>query len=153
MSAFALRKRLLSGQTDSTPAVPATSVEEQTIDDASDKNEEQDVASIRKSKRSRLSRQKPKTGDILNLVPEAPPVEVPPAQLVADLEKEAPEGPTRSLPVETLPELRQQEVAIEAPPILLSNFKPSRSNYQKRKNGNIHLKLTDGEVGPTMARN
>ena len=154
MSAFALRKRLLSVQADTTPAVHAApSAVDQTIDNAAldtptTKSQEQEAASPRRSKRTRLSRSKSSKAEEAS----NPISELPPAPIIPAPEKATYEDPAPSLPADSLPELRQDEVTIEASPILFSNFKPSRSNHQKRKNGKIHLKLTDGEVRYTVLR-
>lgn len=142
MSAFALRKRLLAAQVDSTPAVTTAHIAEQpTNATPTPKRQEQDVASPRRSKRTRLARETSKPKDVPELVTRAPTTQETPV-----IEKKTPVETASSLPAESLPDLRQDEVAIEASPILFSNFKPSRSNHLRRKNGIIRLKLVDGEV-------
>lgn len=47
------------------------------------------------------------------------------------------------------PSIADDEILVKptnALPVQLSKFKPSKSNYQKRKDGRILLKLSDGEV-------
>lgn len=144
MSAFALRKRLLNGQAANSPA-PAQAeqfgINEAGVTAQTTPNQPLDTASPRRSKRTRLARPAPKQDSN------------PEAVLEGSLQKES--TTEKGQPLELLPVLPRDSVvasgndektSIEPPPILLSNFKPSKGNYQKRKDGRIHLKLVDGDV-------
>ena len=142
MSAFALRKRLLAGNPDSNPATLTAHVAEQpTSATPTPERQEQDVAKPRRSKRARLARDASKPKDAREIVTLAPSTQETPV-----IEQETPAETASSLTAESLPDLRQDEVAIEASPILFSSFKPSRSNHTRKKDGKIRLKLVDGEV-------
>ncbi|KAK7754378.1 Polynucleotide 5'-hydroxyl-kinase grc3 [Diatrype stigma] len=140
MSAFALRKRLLAGQTTSSPAplpeAPGTDGTAQTT-----QNQSEDTPSPRKSRRLRLARgpsnQEDSTAPVSGAQPQ--PTHTPEKGLLSEPPAALPTEPVR---VRTK---SNDETPIEPPPILFSNFKPSKSNYQKRKDGRLHLKLVDGE--------
>lgn len=143
MSAFALRKRLLATQTTNSPA---TTTEPVHVNDAAvltaqpTQSQTEDTAIPRKSRRIRLAREaskheeNPESGSAVSLQADRTP------------EKTLASDPISPLPVESAPTLSDIGVPIEPSSILLSNFKPSRNNYQRRKDGRIHLKLVDGEV-------
>lgn len=139
MSAFALRKTLLAAQTYSSPT-SATSQQPDTNDTTeTTRRQTQDTASPRKLRKSRLARPKYDHEGSPGPVSAAPLQ----SQLTPErgLSSEPPPLPTQPVPV-----LAHEETPIDPPPILFSNFKPSKSNYQKRKDGRIHLKLAAGEV-------
>lgn len=144
MSAFALRKRLLAGQTTSSPATPTESSDTNDSTQTS-QIQTQDTTTPRRSKRTRLARPPSNHEDKPELVQGAP--------LQPDLtsEKGVPSKPSPALPIEPTPFVANNETPIEPPPILFSNFKPSKSNYQKRKDGRIHMKIIDREVCSAQA--
>lgn len=139
MSAFALRKRLLAGQTTSSPTPPP----ETPVTDGTSQitqHQSEDIPSPRKSKRIRLARGPSNQEDSLTPVSGAPP------QRVHTPEKGLSSEPLPALPAAPVHTKSNDETPIEPPPILFSNFKPAKSNYQLRKDGRLHLKLVDGEV-------
>ncbi|RYP74969.1 hypothetical protein DL769_003904 [Monosporascus sp. CRB-8-3] len=144
MSAFALRKRLLSAHTASSPAASNITAEQPVKGDVvlpslSTESQTQDKARPRRSKRTRL----PRTPSTQENHPAPDSKEL--AQAAPATEKGLPPDTASPLPAESSPAIGHYETPIEPPPVLFSNFKPSKSNYQKRKDGRLHLKLVDGE--------
>ncbi|XXH01507.1 hypothetical protein Hte_007867 [Hypoxylon texense] len=142
MSAFALRKRLLSRE--ATPTLPKSDVAEDTdaIQPSADITEASNARSRKKARRGPKAQPAPSHDNELDValkgsIPEAPSAddhvhmntndvlpEIPPSRMQDDEDSVE--------PVETLPSQ-------------LSIFKPSKGNYQKRKDGRLVLKLSDGE--------
>ncbi|KAI1807422.1 hypothetical protein F4811DRAFT_505736 [Daldinia bambusicola] len=155
MSAFALRKRLLNQQTTNTlsnidttnettnkTTNEATSTPE--VPSASSTSESGPPRSLRKTRRS-LKVQQPSSTDnepSTNIKVVLPEISSPPKD--DSLISSRPEGSSRS----PSPSINGDEILVKptkALPIHLSNFKPSKINYQKRRDGRILLKLSDGD--------
>ncbi|KAI1443167.1 hypothetical protein F5Y02DRAFT_225177 [Annulohypoxylon stygium] len=146
VSAFALRKKLLSQQ--ATPkSAEATQDEEIGLASPSAKssqsNKSKDLKKSRKdtSAQTRIDLEKKSSTSLKDQGPlsEYVPVgnsavpnpsdnaEIRPSPPTTDDEDEVPDKPVKVLPIQ------------------LSSFKPSKNNYQMRKDGRIVLKLSDGE--------
>lgn len=140
MSAFALRKKLLSQQT--TPTPPRLT----TTDDAVSTPSTPDTGVPRSRTPIKSRRDVQPT-----LSPEIGPNDTPKDSIRANLSTEnapAP-GSTGDLAKSTSPSITDDEVLVkplQALPVQLSNFKPTKANHQRRKDGRIVLKLSDGEV-------
>lgn len=151
VSAFALRKKLLSQQ--ATPkSAEATQDEEIGLASPSAKssqsNKSKDLKKSRKdtSAQTRIDLEKKSSTSLKDQGPlsEYVPVgnsavpnpsdnaEIRPSPPTTDDEDEVPDKPVKVLPIQ------------------LSSFKPSKNNYQMRKDGRIVLKLSDGEVCHTL---
>ncbi|KAI1413376.1 hypothetical protein F5Y13DRAFT_198646 [Hypoxylon sp. FL1857] len=140
MSAFALRKKLLSQQTTTTAATSTvdTAVE---VDTASPSPETVETGKSRSSKKSKKQ-------------PSAQPTSSHENEISASLEDSLPvdvditPDPPVALAASPSPPTFDDEVSVKTPkalPIQLSNFRQSKSNYQRRKDGRIVLKLSDGD--------
>ncbi|OTA52909.1 hypothetical protein K449DRAFT_340263 [Hypoxylon sp. EC38] len=141
MSAFALRKKLLSQET--TTATP-TSTAIDTADEVHTVSPSPGPADTGKARSSKKSKKGPTVQPAPNHengasadVKDSPPTE-------ANNAYDSPSASARS----TSPPTSDDEVSVKQAkvlPIQLSNFKPSKSNYQRRKDGRIVLKLFDGD--------
>ncbi|KAI1768449.1 hypothetical protein GGR53DRAFT_409928 [Hypoxylon sp. FL1150] len=142
MSAFALRKRLLSQQATPTPATSETAKDIEIVPPTADFVEDISSRSPKKARkgsrpRSVLSRENELDVALKGSLPEAP--------LGNDLVQ------VRSnevLPRSSSPSGPENEGAIgPVKPLSLqfSSFKPSRSNFQRSKDGRLVLRLTEGE--------
>ncbi|KAI8964190.1 hypothetical protein F5Y11DRAFT_112475 [Daldinia sp. FL1419] len=147
MSAFALRKRLLNQQT------PTASSNIDAYDEAVSTPEAQPTLESSVSTRTRSSKKAkkvsnveptPKVGHEPNIaVKETLAESVSPSTDNAVVSNSC-NGPSKS----PTPSIDDDEILVKpskALPAQLSNFKPSKSNYQRRKDGKILLKLSDGE--------
>ncbi|KAI1139161.1 hypothetical protein F5Y05DRAFT_340093 [Hypoxylon sp. FL0543] len=138
MSAFALRKKLLSQQTSTaTSTTVDTAVE---VDTVSSSSAAAGTAKSRSSKNAKKRATAQPTFSSENAardnLRDSPSTDNP-----------APESPVSVAESRSSP-TSDGEVSMEpakASPIQFSNFKPTKSNYQRRKNGKIVLKLSDGD--------
>ncbi|KAI0838364.1 hypothetical protein F5Y06DRAFT_45087 [Hypoxylon sp. FL0890] len=141
MSAFALRKKLLSQQTTTSTATATTTdtvVEVDTVSPSPGPGETDKSRGSKKPKKRPAVQptSSPENEASFNLK-HSPPAE-------ADI---APESPV-ALAESPSPPTSDDEVSVKpakALPIQLSNFKPSKSNYQRQKDGRIVLKLSEGD--------
>ncbi|KAI1468383.1 uncharacterized protein F4812DRAFT_364684 [Daldinia caldariorum] len=150
MSAFALRKRLLNQQiansppnidttneTTSTPEAPSTSGTSGTSENGTPR-------SLRKTRRSLKTQQQSSTDNepSTNVKVILPEISSPLKD--TSIISGHPGGSSRS----PSPSIDGDEILVKPTnslPIHLSTFKPSKSNYQKRRDGRILLKLSDGD--------
>ncbi|KAI0381445.1 hypothetical protein F5Y04DRAFT_82032 [Hypomontagnella monticulosa] len=141
MSAFALRKRLLSQQTTPTPPVTITTDDISSVSSTPDPR----VTRSRSPKKSKKVSDTPST-----LGHEVVPNDTPKDSAPVDTPTEDTAAPDYISTLSRSPSssIADDEVLIrpvKATPVQLSNFKPTKANYQKRKDGRIVLKLSDGE--------
>ncbi|KAI1476052.1 hypothetical protein F4774DRAFT_262065 [Daldinia eschscholtzii] len=151
MSAFALRKRLLNQQTTNTSTNVDTTNETTLAPEVPSASNTSGIGTTRNSKKTKkgLSVRTPSSVDNepsasanANVKGTLPEISSPPKDNF--IAPSRPSGSSRS----PSPSIGDDEILVnstEILPIHLSNFKPSKSNYQKRKGDRILLKLSDGE--------
>ncbi|KAI1377967.1 hypothetical protein F4677DRAFT_453709 [Hypoxylon crocopeplum] len=145
MSAFALRKRLLNQQTSAPLPNPDPADEADIISTIQESVESSKPRSSKRAKKG-PSIQQPAPG-LENDSHPVPKDSALGSLLTANgVVSDSTGSLARSPSPTTDDEASEVPVKpVKALPIQLSNFKPSRSNYQKRKDGKIVLKLSDGE--------
>ncbi|KAI0116231.1 hypothetical protein F4776DRAFT_315837 [Hypoxylon sp. NC0597] len=141
MSAFALRKKLLSQQTTTTAPASTTvdtAVEVDTLSPSPGPVDTGKARSFKKSKKGPTIQPAPiHENDGSADVKDSPPAETNNALGSPSALARSSSSPTSDDEVSVKP--------AKALPIQLSNFKPSKSNYQRRKDGRMLLKLSDGD--------
>lgn len=142
MSAFALRKRLLSQQ--ATSALPGLDVAK----DSDVIQSSADVAEISNSQRPKKARRGPKAQSAPSHESEldvALKGSIPGASSANDRAHVNSNDIFPRIPLPPTPEDKISVELVKTLPHQLSIFKPSRSNYQKGKDGRLVLKLSDAE--------
>ncbi|KAI1080401.1 hypothetical protein F5B20DRAFT_111833 [Whalleya microplaca] len=137
ISAFALRKRLQGSQN---PTEQHTSETPDEINLASTQSVEETkkVSGPKKARKGRKV-QATSTEDVPDTSTNTPLVESLPVKNTVASES------TQTLPRSPSPPAADDDLSKKVPPIQLSNFKPSKSNHQRRKDGRLVLKLFIGE--------
>ena len=144
MSAFALRKRLLNQQT--TPILAKEEGTENTnltphLTNAVETNKSQSPKKARKGPNTKSA----STYEELHAVPKLFPSGAPSENDHTDAHINHNSTLSRS----SSPSISSDEDSVgpaKALPVQLSNFTPTKSNFQKRKDGRLILNLSEGEV-------
>ncbi|KAI1657032.1 hypothetical protein F4813DRAFT_88942 [Daldinia decipiens] len=147
MSAFALRKRLLNQQTTTTSLNVDADYETISAPKASSTLDTSETSKIPSPKKTRKALHVQPLPSVNN-EPDISVKDTIPESLSLSKDNTVVFGSPNIPPRSSSPSIADDEISVKpvkALPVHLSNFKPSKSNYQKRKDGRILLKLFDGE--------
>ncbi|KAI0000095.1 hypothetical protein F4779DRAFT_151929 [Xylariaceae sp. FL0662B] len=138
-SAFALRKRLLGDRNTVEQSGLDTSDETDVISAQSIEGDTKKPPGPKKPKKGRKVQPTSSEENTPNPSAGEPPLGSLPLYNTVSVES------TEALPTSTSPPTTEDDLSYRVNPVQFSNFNPSRNNYQRRKDGRLSLKLSDGE--------